>query len=77
MATVFPDLTAADFYLLDFLKSKVYVNKPKTLDELKTNIRQEIAANAFETLVKMMKNRWQMGNTRHAGSRRSFKIFRE
>jgi len=51
-----PDLTAPDFFLWGYLKSKVYVNKPRTLDELKTNIRQEIAAISAETLFKTMEN---------------------
>ena len=51
-----PDLTAPDFFLWGYLKSKVYVNKPRTLDELKANIRQEIAAISAETLVKTMEN---------------------
>ncbi|XP_011058629.1 PREDICTED: uncharacterized protein LOC105148538 [Acromyrmex echinatior] len=50
------DLTAPDFFLWGYLKSKVYVNKPRTLDELKANIRQEIAAISTETLVKTMEN---------------------
>ena len=37
------DLTGPDFFLWNYLKSKVYVNKPKILDEPYTNIRQEIA----------------------------------
>ncbi|XP_011065824.1 PREDICTED: uncharacterized protein LOC105152953 [Acromyrmex echinatior] len=67
------DLTAPDFFLGGYLKSKVYVNKPRTLDELKANIRQEIAAISAETLVKTMEK--DSGTTRHAGSRRSFKRY--
>ena len=37
-----PDLTASDFWLWGYLKDKVYVNKPRTIQELKSNIRQEI-----------------------------------
>ena len=29
-----PDLTAPDFFLWGYLKEKVYVNKPQTLDQL-------------------------------------------
>ena len=39
-----PDLTPPDFFLWGYLKSKVYVNKPRTVAELKDNIREEIAA---------------------------------
>jgi len=32
------DLTPKDFFLRDYLKFKVYVNKPPTLETLKDNI---------------------------------------
>ena len=51
-----PDLTAPDFFLWGFLKSKVYANKPKTLDELKDNIRAEITAISPEMLANVMEN---------------------
>ena len=51
-----PDLTPPDFYLWGYLKSKVYANKPKTLAQLKANIRREIAAISSETLTKVMEN---------------------
>ncbi|CAH1955285.1 unnamed protein product [Acanthoscelides obtectus] len=38
------DLTPLDFFLWGYLKSKVYVNKPATLQELKSNIIAEINA---------------------------------
>jgi len=38
------------------LKSKVYANKPKTIEELKNNIRAEIAAISPETLANTMEN---------------------
>lgn len=51
-----PDLTPPDFFLWGYLKSKVYVNKPRTLAELKTNIRAEIASITPEMLAKVMEN---------------------
>ena len=39
-----PDSTPMDFFLWGYLKSKVYADKPTSLDHLKENIRQEIAA---------------------------------
>lgn len=51
-----PDLTAPDFFLWGYLKSKVYANKPQTLEQLKANIRQEIAGISTETLRKTMEN---------------------
>ena len=49
-----PDLTPPDFYLWGSLKSKVYANNPKTLAQLKANIRLEIAAISSETLTTVM-----------------------
>lgn len=37
-----PDLTPLDFYLWGYLKTKVYVIKPRNIEELETRIRQEI-----------------------------------
>ncbi|KAJ4447741.1 hypothetical protein ANN_09749 [Periplaneta americana] len=39
-----PDLTAADYFLRGYLKSRVYRNKPRTIIQLKQNIRNEINA---------------------------------
>ncbi len=47
-----PDLTPLDFFLWGYLKSQVYVNRPRTLDQLKTNI--EVACNTIT--VEMLKN---------------------
>lgn len=51
-----PDLTPPDFYLWGYLKSRVYANKPRTLTQLKMNIRREIAAISTETLTSVMEN---------------------
>jgi len=37
-----PDLTPLDFFLWGFLKTKVYVTAPNSVDELKQSIRREI-----------------------------------
>jgi hypothetical protein len=37
-----PDLTLPDFFLWDHLKGRAYMNKPRTFDELRENIRREI-----------------------------------
>ena len=39
-----PDLSPPDFFLWDYLKDKVYANKPRTISELKENTREEIRA---------------------------------
>ena len=51
-----PDLTAPDFFLWGYLKSKVYRNAPKTLQELKANIIEEIGRIDGVMLKKVMEN---------------------
>ena len=51
-----PDLSACDFFLWGYLKSKVYVRKPRTVDDLKVPIRKEIATVPQEMLVNVMQN---------------------
>ena len=45
-----PDLSPCDFFLWEYLKSKVYVNQPQTLEELRANIKPEIARIKVATL---------------------------
>lgn len=47
---------AAGLFLWGYLKSKVYANKPTTLEALKTNIRAEIEAISPEMLAKVLEN---------------------
>ena len=51
-----PDLSACDFFLWGYLKSKVYVRKPHIVDDLKVSIREEIATVPKEMLVNVMQN---------------------
>ena len=51
-----PDLTPCDFFLWVFLKSRFYVNRPRTLQDLKTNIQEEIANIAPAMLAGVMTN---------------------
>ena len=44
------------FFLWSYLKSKVYVRKPRTVDDLKVSIREEIATVPQEMLVNVMQN---------------------
>jgi len=37
-----PDLSTCDYFLWGYLKSRVYENKPRSLQQLKQNIREEI-----------------------------------
>ena len=50
-----PDLTHCDF-LWEYLKARVYVNRPQSLDDLKDNIRQEIANIPGVILVRVIEN---------------------
>lgn len=51
-----PDLSPLDFFLWGHLKSRVYVNRPHNLDELKDRIRAEIAAIPNNWLHNSIKN---------------------
>ncbi|KOC63762.1 hypothetical protein WH47_02788 [Habropoda laboriosa] len=50
------DLTPLDFFLWGFLKSKVYANNPKTIDELKNNITAAINEIEFQLCENVMEN---------------------
>jgi len=39
-----PDLSARGYFLWEYLKSKVFISKPRTTVELKQSIKEEIAA---------------------------------
>jgi len=45
-----------DFFLWGYLKSKVYVRKPRSVDDLKVSIREEIATVPQEMLVNVVQN---------------------
>ena len=51
-----PDLTPPDFFLWGYLKGKVYINKPNTLQELKNNIIAEINGITPDILQNVMEN---------------------
>ena len=59
MAVELAWLTAPDFFLWGFLKSKVYSNNPKTLQDLKTNIIDEIGKITPAMLKKVMENAYK------------------
>ena len=60
------------------LKSKVYVRKPRTVDDLKVSIREEIATVPKEMLVNVMQNFEERLRTclRQDGRHLSYIIFR-
>ena len=49
-------ISACDFFLWGYLKSKVYVRKPRTIDDMKVSISEEIATVRHEMLVNVMQN---------------------
>jgi len=49
-------VVACDFFLWGYLTPKVYVRKPRTVDDLKVSIREEIVTMPQEMLVNMMQN---------------------
>ena len=51
-----PDLTPCNFFLWGFLKSRIYINCPRTLKDLKTNIQDETANIAPAMLAGVMTN---------------------
>ena len=51
-----PDPTPADFFLWGLLKSKVYKNTPRTIEQLKDAIRQETEAVNVDTLGTIFRN---------------------
>lgn len=51
-----PDLNPCDFFLWGYLKAKVYNPLPKTLDDLKENIKREINLISKETLKNIFIN---------------------
>ena len=51
-----PDLTPLDFYLWGYLKSKVYEEDPRTVEDLKRKIQEEITRIHEATLRKIMES---------------------
>jgi hypothetical protein len=49
-------VSACDFSLWGYLKSKVYVRKPRRVDDLKFSFREEIATVPQGMLVNVMQN---------------------
>jgi len=66
------------FFLWGYLKSKVYVRKPLTVDNLKVSIREKIATVPQEMLVNVMQNFEERLRTcvRQEGCHLSYIIFR-
>jgi len=51
-----PDLSPCDFFLWGYLKEKVFKHRPRSLEDLKERIQQEIDSIAPELTQRVMKN---------------------
>jgi len=51
-----PDLSACDYFLWGYLKSRVFTSKPRTIAELKQSIKEEIAAIPEQMTRRVMEN---------------------
>ncbi|KAJ4437439.1 hypothetical protein ANN_17583 [Periplaneta americana] len=51
-----PDLNACDYFLWGYLKSRVYQDRPRTNQDLKRNIRTEVAAISPDVLQRVMRS---------------------
>ena len=51
-----PDLTPCDFFLWRYIKSKVYVDQPNKIEELKTNIQNAFGEANHEMLNHTMRS---------------------
>jgi hypothetical protein len=49
-----PDLTPCDYFLLGYLKTKVFETKPRTIADLKQRIQDEVVAFPVEMLREVM-----------------------
>ncbi|CAI6345148.1 unnamed protein product [Macrosiphum euphorbiae] len=51
-----PDLSPCDYFLWGYLKAEVFKHRPRTIEELKVAIRQEISAIPLDMLARVMDN---------------------
>ena len=51
-----PDITPSDFFLWDYLKGKIYENNPRSLEDLRMNIRTGISMISSSVLVTVMES---------------------
>jgi hypothetical protein len=52
-----PDLSACDYSFWGYLKSKFFISKPTTIEELKQRIKEEVAAIPEQMTRRVMENR--------------------
>lgn len=58
-----PDLTPCDFFLWGYIKNNVYATSPRTLEELKARIVEEITKIDFSMLKRIFTNLLKRCNT--------------
>jgi len=51
-----PDLSACDYFLWGYLKSRVFISKPRTIAELRQSIKEEIVAIPEQMTRRVMEN---------------------
>lgn len=68
-----PDLTAPDYFLWGYLKGRVYANKPRTIQQLKANIRDEIQLLGPDILTRVTENALERARQVEAESGRHLK----
>jgi len=51
-----PDLSACDYFLWGYLKSRVLISKPRTITELKQSIKEETAVIPEQMTRRVMEN---------------------
>jgi len=51
-----PDLSPCDYFLWGYLKAEVFKHRPRTIEDLKEAIRQEISTIPLDMLAKVMEN---------------------
>jgi hypothetical protein len=54
-----PDLSPCEFFLWGYLKEKVFKHRPRSLEDLKERIQQEIDSILPELTRRVMKNFWE------------------
>ena len=51
-----PDFSACDYFLWGYLKSRVFISKPRTIADLKQSIKKEIVAILEQMTRRVMEN---------------------
>jgi len=52
------DLSACDYFLWRYLKSRVFISKPRTIENLQQSIKEEITAIPEQMIRRVMEKSW-------------------